>query len=286
MKGRSVSLTRYQRDLEARGLRPNTVRTYVRTVAEFLQALGGPPSRAREKDVRNYVVALQQQRASSSVNVAIAAIACFYVETLRRPAVVARLRRVRVTHPLPTLLSGSEVMKLLEATRSAKYRAIFSLLYGAGLRLDEALHLRIEDIDSRRMVLRIPHTKSQPREVPMSERVLKALRAYWREERPQGPLLFPGRGTGRPLTQNAVKLALNAIEKQAGLDKHVNPHCLRHSYATHLLDTGADLRTVQMLLGHSSLSSTAHYTRLSRARLTAVPSPIELLGTARGRVLG
>jgi integrase/recombinase XerD len=255
-------------------------------VAEFLQALGGPPSRAREKDVRNYVVALQQQRASSSVNVAIAAIACFYVETLRRPAVVARLRRVRVTHPLPTLLSGSEVMKLLDATRSAKYRAIFSLLYGAGLRLDEALHLRIEDIDSRRMVLRIPHTKSQPREVPMSERVLKALRDYWREERPQGPLLFPGRGTGRPLTQNAVKLALNAIEKQAGLDKHVNPHCLRHSYATHLLDTGADLRTVQMLLGHSSLASTAHYTRLSRARLTAVPSPIELLGTARGRVLG
>jgi len=286
VKGRPVSLTRYQRDLEARGLRPNTVRTYVRTVAEFLQALGGPPSRAREKDVRNYVVALQQRRASSSVNVAIAAIACFYVETLRRPAVVARLRRVRVTHPLPTLLSGSEVMKLLEATRSAKYRAIFSLLYGAGLRLDEALHLRIADIDSRRMVLRIPHTKSQPREVPMSERVLKALRDYWRVERPQGPLLFPGRGTGRPLTQNAVKLALNAIEKQAGLDKHVNPHCLRHSYATHLLDTGADLRTVQMLLGHSSLASTAHYTRLSRARLTAVPSPIELLGTERGRVLG
>jgi site-specific recombinase XerD len=286
VKGHPVSLTRYQRDLEARGLRPNTVRTYVRTVAEFLQALGGPPSRAREKDVRNYVVALQQQRASSSVNVAIAAIACFYVETLRRPAVVARLRRVRVTHPLPTLLSGSEVMKLLDATRSAKYRAIFSLLYGAGLRLDEALHLRNEDIDSRRMVLRIPHTKSQPREVPMSDRVLKALRDYWREERPQGPLLFPGRGTGRPLTQNAVKLALNTIEKQAGLDKHVNPHCLRHSYATHLLDTGADLRTVQMLLGHSSLASTAHYTRLSRARLTAVPSPIELLGTARGRVLG
>jgi site-specific recombinase XerD len=286
VKGRSVSLTRYQRDLEARGLRPNTVRTYVRTVAEFLQALGGPPSRAREKDVRNYVVALQQQRASSSVNVAIAAIACFYAETLRRPAVVARLRRVRVTHPLPTLLSGSEVMKLLEATRSSKYRAIFSLLYGAGLRLDEALHLRIEDIDSRRMMLRIPHTKSQPREVPLSKRVLKALRDYWREERPQGPLLFPGRGTGRPLTQNAVKLALNAIEKQAGLEKHVNPHCLRHSYATHLLDTGADLRTVQILLGHSSLASTAHYTRLSRARLTAVPSPIELLGTARGRVLG
>ena len=286
MKARSVSLARYRRDLEARGLRPNTVRTYVRAVAEFLQALGGPPSRAREKDVRNYVVVLQQQRASSSVNVSIAAIACFYVETLRRPAVVARLRRVRVTHPLPTLLSGSEVMKLLEATRSAKYRAIFSLLYGAGLRLDEALHLRIEDIDSRRMMLRIPHAKSQPRDVPMSERVLKALREYWREERPQGPLLFPGRGTGRPLTQNAVKLALNAIEKQAGLDKHVNPHCLRHSYATHLLDTGADLRTVQMLLGHSSLASTAHYTRLSRARLTAVPSPIELLGTARGRVLG
>jgi len=286
MKARSVSLARYQRDLEARGLRPNTVRAYVRSVAEFLQALGGPPSRAREKDIRNYVVALQHRRAPASVNVAIAAVVCFYVETLRRPAVVARLRRVRVTHPLPTILSGSEVQRLIGATRSAKYRAIFSLLYGAGLRLDEALQLRIEDIDSRRMMLRIPRTKNQPRDVPMSARVLAALREYWRKERPEGPLLFPGRIAGRPLTQNAVKLALNAIEKEAGLDKHVNPHCLRHSYATHLLDTGADLRTVQVLLGHSSIASTAHYTRLSRARLTAVPSPIELLGTTPGRVLG
>src|SRR4051794_27924885 len=102
------------------------------------------------------------------------------------------------------------------------------------------------------MMLRIPRSKNQPRDVPMSERVLQALREHWRAERPEGPLLFPGRVAGRPLTQNAVKLALNAIEKQAGLDKHVNPHCLRHSYATHLLDTGADLRTVQVLLGHSS----------------------------------
>jgi site-specific recombinase XerD len=287
MKAPSVSLARYQRDLEARGLRPNTVRTYTRAIAQFLDALGRPPSKARERDLRDYVLWLQRQRAASSVNVTIAALVGFYVGTLRRPSVVARLRRVRVIHPLPTILSGSEVQRLFSATRSAKYRALFSLLYGAGLRLQEALELRVEDIDSPRMMLRIRCSKGRPREVPMSERVLRALRDYWRQERPSGPLLFPGqRNPARPMTQGAVKFALLAIEKQAGLGKHVNPHCLRHSYATHLLDTGADLRTVQVLLGHASVKSTAHYTRLSRARLSAVPSPIELLGTATGRILG
>jgi integrase/recombinase XerD len=229
MKAPSVSLARYQRDLEARGLRPNTVRTYVRAIAQFLDALGRPPSKARERDLRDYVLWLQRQRAASSVNVTIAALVGFYVGTLRRPSVVARLRRVRVSHPLPTILSGSEVQRLFAATRSAKYRALFSLLYGAGLRLQEALELRVEDIDSPRMMLRIRCSKGRPREVPMSERVLRALRDYWKQERPGGPLLFPGqRDPARPMTQGAVKFALLAIEKQAGLGKHVNPHCLRH----------------------------------------------------------
>jgi integrase/recombinase XerD len=289
MKARPVghnSLVRFRRDLEARGLQPNSVDAYVRAVTQFLRAFDGPPSRAREADLRNYLVALQERRAPASINQAIAALGCFYTDTLRRPAVVARLRRLRVSRPVPTILSGSEVKRLLDAAHSAKCRAILCLMYGSGLRVGEATHLRIEDVDSRRMMLHIPRSKSRPHDVPMSERVLSALREYWREARPRGPLLFPGQGTGRPLTRNAVNRALVAIQARARLDKHVTPHCLRHSYATHLLDTGADLRTVHVLLGHSSIKSTECYTRLSRARLTATPSPIELLGKADGRILG
>jgi integrase/recombinase XerD len=146
------SLVRFRRDLEARGLQPSSVDAYVRAVTQFLQSFGGPPSRVRQADLRNYLVALQERRAPASVNQAIAALGCFYTDTLRRPAAVARLRRLRVSSPVPTILSGSEVTRLLEAAHSAKYRAILCLMYGAGLRVGEATHLRIEDIDSRRMM--------------------------------------------------------------------------------------------------------------------------------------
>jgi site-specific recombinase XerD len=185
-----------------------------------------------------------------------------------------------------TILSGSEVLRLLAATRSAKYRALILLMYGAGLRSGEALALCVDDIDSSRMLLRVRQSKTKPRYVSMSPRVLRALREHWRVARLRGPELFPGRGaTGVP-TRNGVKRALDKIQRTAGLSKHVTPHTLRHSYATHLLDMGADIRTVQVLLGHASLSSTSHYTQLSRARLAATPSPIDVLGTPSGAVLG
>ncbi len=159
-------------------------------------------------------------------------------------------------------------------------------MYGAGLRVSEACALHIDDVDSKRMLLRVQRAKHNPRYVQLSPAVLEALRAYYREERPAGPLLFPGRRGQRPLTRSAVKGALAKIVEAAGLTKHVTAHTLRHTYATHLLDSGADIRTVQVLLGHASINSTIHYTRLSRARLMATPSPIELLGTRAGRVLG
>lgn len=283
---RATTLNRFQRDLEARGFCANTIETYQRCVRRFLSQFGRAPSRARESDVRDYVVSLRQHYCARSVNIHIAALRCFYSETLRRPELFSRVRRLRVQSSPVTILSGSEVLRLLEVTRSPKYRALILLMYGAGLRIGEALTLCVDDIDSRRMLLRVRQSKSKPRHVPMSPRVLRALREHWRAARLRGPGLFPGRAKGGVPARNGVKRALDKIQRTAELSKHVTPHTLRHSYATHLLDLGADIRTVQVLLGHASLSSTSHYTQLSRARLTATPSPIDVLGTPSAAVLG
>jgi site-specific recombinase XerD len=275
------SLDRFRRDLEARGLAANTVDAYVLQVRRFVAWLAAErdrrPSRARESDVRDYVGEQLRRYAPQTVNQTTAALRGFYMDTLRRPVTVARLGRVRVKKTLPVVLSPGEVARLLAATTSLKYRTIFSLQYGAGLRVGEACSLEVGDIDSARMLLRIRHSKGHPREVPMSARLLTALRTYWRAERPAQPMMFPGRLTGRPLTRAAVKQALDPVVQAAAIDRHVTTHTLRHSYATHMLDAGADLRTVQVLLGHAYVSSTTHYTQLSRARLSATPSPLDSL---------
>lgn len=283
---RKTTLARFQRDLEARGLKPNTVGAYLRCIRRFLRQLDGPPSRATECDLRNHLLRLRREFSPQTTNQAIAALRCFYCETLRRPRIVERLRHVKHDKRLPTILSGSEVQRLFRATRSPKYRALFGLMYGAGLRVSEACSLRVEDVDSKRMLLHVVESKGGSRLQPLSESVLQDLRDYYRAERPAGPLLFPGQRTGRPLTRAAVKLALRKCRRDAGIDKPITPHTLRHCYATHLLDAGADIRSVQVLLGHASVKSTEHYTKLSRARLAAIPSPLELLGTPAGLVLG
>jgi site-specific recombinase XerD len=283
---RTKTLDRFQRDLEARGVSSSTVATYLRCVRRFLGQLQRAPSRARESDIRDYVVSLRQHYCARSVNVHIAALRCFYNDTLHRRDLLSRVRRLRVQSSPVAILSGSEVLRLLEATRSPKYRALILLMYAAGLRITEALTLCVDDIDSRRMLLRVRRSKTKPRYVPMSPRVLKALRQYWRAARLRGPELFPGRAKGKVATRNGVKRALDKIQRTVELSKHVTPHTFRHCYATHLLDLGADIRTVQVLLGHASLSSTSHYTQLSRARLAATPSPIDVLGTPSGAVLG
>lgn len=283
---RKNALIRFRRDLEARGLRPNTVQAYLRCVERFLEHLPRAPSRATECDVRNYVLGMHRHFSPQTANQAIAALRNFYSDTLRRPRVVARLRQVRHEKALPTVLSGSEVQRLLEATKSPKYRALFGLMYGAGLRISEARALRIDDIDSKRMLIRVAHGKGHPRLLPLSRRLLETLRRYYRAERPEAPWLFPGKSHGRPLSSDAVKYALQKCREDAGISKAISPHTLRHCYATHLLDAGADIRTVQTLLGHKSIKSTEHYTKVSRARLGLIPSPLELLGTAAGRTLG
>jgi integrase/recombinase XerD len=182
------------------------------------------------------------------------------------------------------VLSQHEVAAFLDAIRHPVYHAIALVQYGTGLRISEALALEVSDIDGARGVLRVRHGKGdRPREVKLSSGLYHWLRDYWSKERPPRPYLFASRRTGRPPSQVTVCHAYVAAAEQAGISKRVHTHVLRHSYATHLLDAGTDVRVIQALLGHASLKTTARYTRVSTALVRNTPSPLELL-PSRGRV--
>jgi len=241
------------------------------------------------EDVEQYLLGLvRAARRPQTRNVNLAAIRCLLRATLRRdPA--AELRPAKVSRRAPEILSGTEVAKLIDATTSTKYRAIFMLAYGAGLRVGEVSELEIGDIDSARMVIHVRHGKTGPRYVMMSPRLLAGLRAYWKAFRPPGPKLFPHgwmKRAGKGLSRRSIHRVVVKAARKAGISKTVSPHTLRHSFATHLLETGADVRTVQVLLGHSCLETTAHYLHLTARRLHQIPSPLDVIGTARGRRLG
>jgi len=230
-------------------------------------------------------------RNPSTVNVAIAALRFLYGTTLQQPDVMQSIRYVRKHHPEPDVLSGSEVAALIEHARMLKHRAMFMLLYGCGLRVSEMVHLKPADIDGKRMIVHVRDTKNHhDRIVPLPIQALTALRTYWKADRPKGEYLFaPGlaaRSGNATLTREAVNLAMTKAANDAGISKRIYPHLLRHAFATHLLEIGTDLRTVQILLGHRSLNSTARYTHLSEARRRTLRSPLELLGTEEGRALG
>ena len=182
------------------------------------------------------------------------------------------------------MLSLTEVALFLEALRHPIYLTVALVLYGTGLRIDEALALEVSDIDGARGVLRVRHGKgNRAREVKLSPGLYQWLRDYWRRERPPQPLVFASRRTGGRLSQETVRRAFAVAAEQAGITKPVLPHVLRHSYATHLLEAGTEVRVIQALLGHSSLQTTMRYTRVSAALVQKVPSPLELL-PSRGRV--
>jgi len=276
-------------DMTLRGLAENTQEIYLRAARAFVGFHMKPAAELGTEEVRHFVLFLLNVagRSPSTVNVVIAALRFLYGTTLGCPEVMQSIRAVRKDHPEPDVLSGSEVVALLAHAPSEMHHAIFMLLYGAGLRISEALKLTVADIDSKRMVLHLRDTKTNfDRIVPLSPTALGALRTYWKSERPTGPYLFPGRAENALLTRNAVLLAIKKAAQAAGITKNVHPHSLRHAFATHLLELGANLRTVQLLLGHRSIQSTTRYTHLSEVRLQALRSPLEVLGTDEGRTLG
>lgn len=240
-----------------------------------------------EHEVRTYLLNRMERVKPATVAIDLAAIKFLYDVTLDKPQVVARIPWPKIPKPLPDVLSGSEVVELLEAVGSIKHRTILTTAYGAGLRISEACSLQVRDIDSKRMLIKIRSGKgAKDRYVPLAKTLIGALRAYFKQTKPPQPWLFPGGTKDRPISPDAVRDALRKAVTKIGLTKRVTPHMLRHAFATHMLETGADIRLVQVILGHSSIRTTQRYVKVSSAHISRTESPLDRLGTDKGKVLG
>lgn len=275
---------RMEQDLFLRGVAANTRETYLRYAKQFVAFHRRDARQLGTEEVRAWVMHLRRAgRAPRSINVALSALRFLFGVTLCRPEVMYPIRRVVEHDVQPTILSGSEVQRLLDALERPRDRAIVMLLYGSGLRISEALSLTTADVDAGRGVLTIRHTKGRrDRIVPLPAVTLDALRTWMRQRRHRSESLFPGRKGRATLTREAVHKLLRLAAARAGLTKRVYPHLLRHSFATHMLELGADLRSVQILLGHRSIQSTTRYTHLSEARRQTLVNPLTVLGTSDG----
>ncbi len=268
-------------DLELRGMSASTITTYLDCARRFAEHFERSPGALGAPEIRAFLLYLLHERkvAPSSFNVYAAAIRFLYTVTLDRPETIARMPRMRVPMHIPVVLTTVEVSQLLAALKTDKHRAMVMLAYGAGLRVSEVCKLRVEDIDPKRMLIHVRHAKrGRERYVMLSPKLLATLRAYWKTSRPCGPQLFPGRGANGLFSRKGVHAAIVSAALRAGITKPLSPHTLRHSFATHLLDAGTDLRTLQVLLGHASLKSTMAYLHVSTARVQAIPSPLDALG--------
>lgn len=280
---------RMEADLKLQNYSPRTQGEYLRCARGVAAHFMRSPEQMGAEEIRCYLQHLLVVRklSASSMKVHIAALKFLYRVTLNRPEVVATVRMPRAARRLPVVLSGQEVEALIGEIKSLRYRALVMAIYGAGLRVSEACRLRIDDIDSSRMVLRVRNGKgARDRDVMLSQRLLAVLREHYRSARPDGEYLFPGRVPGAAITPSAVRPVLKAAAKEGGLKKHVTPHVLRHSFATHLLENGTDIRTIQVLLGHRSIRTTQIYTKVSTRHIGRTTSPLDLLGTPEGEALG
>ena len=266
-------------DMTARRFSEKVQKDYVRHVRTFAAFLGRSPDTATSEDLRRFQLHMAQQQISpGSINAAIAALRFFFTVTLERPDLVRPLRTVNEPRKAPVVLSQEEVARLLEAAPGLKYKAALSVAYGAGLRVSEVANLKVSDIDSERMTLRVEQGKGQrDRYVMLSPQLLELLRDWWRAARPQ-VWLFPGQNPINPMTARQLNRAVHAAKDLAGISKRVSPHTLRHSFATHLLEQGVDIRVIQVLLGHAKLETTALYTRVAVNTVRDIKSPLERLG--------
>jgi integrase/recombinase XerD len=269
-------------DLELARLAKTTRCTYLSTVTSFAEFHRRSPADLGQDEVRAWVKELEASGIGPSrLNVHFAALKFLYRKTLGRPEVVSFLSTPKCPKQLPVVISAEQVERLLEALELPKFRVLFTTIYAAGLRISEGCALETGDIDAARSVIVVRHGKGdKQRLVMLSSRLLTILRAYWHQERPAAPYLFTGR-EGRPLNPQVARDALRLAAATAGLDhREVTPHVLRHSFATHLLDAGTDLRVIQVLLGHEHIDTTTRYVRVSTAMLARTPSPLDRLPKA------
>ena len=267
-------------DLKLKGLSTNTSKTYLYCAAAFVRHYRKPPAEMGRDEVRDFLLHLIEERKvqAATYNVYAAAVRFLYACTLDRPEEVAWIGGMKVKQRLPAILSVEEVERLLAELTSLKLQAVVLAAYGSGLRISEACKLRVEDIDSKRMVILVRSGKGdRDRHTLLPRRLLELLRAYWKETRPAGPELFPGRKPGTVLSRNAVNKALKQATERAGIKKRVTPHALRHAFATHLLEAGTDLRTLQVLLGHASIRTTVRYAQVSPVMIRRTKSPADRL---------
>jgi site-specific recombinase XerD len=267
-------------DMQIRNLAPRTQTTYVEQVDRFARHFRKSPERLGPPEIRAWQIYLAQDKrlAASSISVAVAALRFLYTVTLRQEWTIKDdIPTCRQPHTLPEVLSPKEVATFLDAVKTLKQRVILTVCYAAGLRVSEAVRLKPTAIDSRRMVIRVEAGKGRKdRYVMLSPRLLDILRDYWNRTHP-GEWLFPGDLPGEPITRFAVENACRQAREQSGIRRPVTPHSLRHAFAVHLLEAGTDLRTIQLLLGHSNLATTAKYLRVATNKVCATASPLDAL---------
>ncbi len=265
--------------LELRGVSPKTLKLYVDCVARFARHYGQSPEQLGRDEVRNYLLYLIHERkvAWGTYKQALAALRFLYRWVLQQGDVVEDIRAPRPERRLPVVLSFDEVHRFFAAIPSFKHRTLLMFAYAAGLRVSEAAQVRVADIDSQRMVIRVVQGKrKKDRYTILSPLLLEMLRHYWWAARPKN-YLFPGRGQSGVVRSSTVQRACIEAQRTAGLTKEVTPHTLRHSFATHLLEAGTDLRVIQVLLGHASPRTTALYTHVSTKLISQTKSPLDLL---------
>jgi integrase/recombinase XerD len=271
------------REMALRGFAARTQRTYVGWMARLVLRTRVPADRLAEPQVRAYLAELSQGGLSAStVNQAISAVRFFFNEVMHRDWPL-EIQYQRAPQRVPVTLSPEEVTRLLAAVPGLRERAAMEIAYAAGLRLGEVLHLKLSDIDSQRMILRVEQGKGKKdRNVMLSPALLETLRAYWRQARPRDSL-FPGKGTKRPLNATVIQRAFTEAKQQARITKPVSFHSLRHSFATQLLESGVNVRTIQALLGHRSLGTTQRYTHVAGDYLRSTRSPLDALKQVASR---
>jgi site-specific recombinase XerD len=273
--------TRMSEDMQIRNLALNTQASYLQQVVQFARYVGKSPDLVGQEEIRAYQLYLLRERKLSpgSITIAVAALRFLYKVTLRREWKLEEIIPVpKKPQKLPVVLSPEEMLEFLACVQEDKHRTILTCCYAAGLRISEAIALQVPHIDSRRMMIRVEQGKGQKdRYVMLSAKLLEILRNWWRQEQPKA-WLFPGEIPGRHITKDAVEQACQKAYRRCHITKKpITPHSMRHAFAVHLLEQGTDVRTIQLLLGHRSLATTARYLRIATTKVCSTTSPLDLL---------
>jgi integrase/recombinase XerD len=270
-------------DLKLRRYSPRTEKSYLYYAARFVRHFRRAPEQMGMAEIREFLLGLQERGESgSSMKLYVASIRFLYAVTLERPAEVEHIPWPRVVQKLPTVVSRAEVEALLGNIEPLVCRMVVMTAYGTGLRISEVLALETGDIDGKAGIIHVRRGKGgRPRLVMLPRRLLESLREYWRLARPPGPLLFPGQDRSKPLCPDTVRRAVHCAAAALGIQRRVTMHAFRHSFATHLLESGEDLRTIQVLLGHRSIRNTTRYLQVSTQHLARVSSPLDALADGK-----